>query len=226
MMTREALDKSSETQQLKKWTGDFGRDYTDRNSLTSEQTDDLWRKNYGISRTELNLQFLKDVPKDARILEVGCNIANQLVLLQNLGYAHLYGIEVQSYALDRGRSHTRGLNLIQSSAFDIPFKDGYFDLVFTSGVLIHIAPEDLPVAMAEIHRCARSFILGAEYYAPSMVEVSYRGNNALLWKTDYAREYLSRFSDLELVKEQRLPYLENQNVDSMYLLRKVSPARS
>jgi hypothetical protein len=37
---------------------------------------------------------------------------------------------------------------------------------------------------------------------------------------DYARQYLKRFNDLELVGERYLPYLENQNVDMMFLLRK------
>jgi hypothetical protein len=39
---------------------------------------------------------------------------------------------------------------------------------------------------------------------------------------DYAREYLARFDDLELMLEQRLPYIGNQNVDSMFMLRRVA----
>jgi pseudaminic acid biosynthesis-associated methylase len=215
------MGQGGKTTQLEAWQGDFGRDYTDRNCLTPEQVDDLWRKNYGVSRTDLYLRFLQGVPKNARILEVGCNIANQLRLLQQLGYSDLHGIEVQSYALEIARTRTRGINLIQSTALDIPYTDHYFDLVFTAGVLIHIAPADLPVAMAEIRRCTRSLIMGAEYYAPKLTEVAYRDHSGLLWKMDYAQEYLSKFPDLQLVQEQRLPYLENQNVDSVFLLRKV-----
>jgi ubiquinone/menaquinone biosynthesis C-methylase UbiE len=111
--------------------------------------------------------------------------------------------------------------LVQSNAFNLPFEDGFFDLVFTSGVLIHIAPADLPRALDEIHRCSRSYIFGAEYYAPAVAEVHYRGHDELLWKMDYARQYLQRFDDLGLVQEQRLPYLDTPNVDLMFLLRKV-----
>jgi pseudaminic acid biosynthesis-associated methylase len=208
------------TPQLEEWQGNFGRSYTDRNLLTPEQVDSLWIKNYGITRTDLNRQFLKDVPVDSRILEVGCNIANQLLLLQQLGYSELHGVEVQPHALTVARSRTKNISLLQGTAFDLPYKDGFFDLVFTSGVLIHIAPADLPAAWDEIHRCARTYILGSEYYAPTVSEVSYRDHQGLLWKMDYARQYLNRFADLELVREQRLPYLENDNVDSMFLLRK------
>jgi len=208
------------TPQLAEWQGNFGRSYTDRNLLTPEQVDSLWIKNYGISRTDLNRQFLKDVPVDSRILEVGCNIANQLLLLQQLGYSELHGVEVQPHALTVARSRTKNISLLQGTAFDLPYKDGFFDLVFTSGVLIHIAPADLPAAWDEIHRCARTYILGSEYYAPTVSEVGYRDHQGLLWKMDYARQYLNRFDDLELVREQHLPYLENGNVDSMFLLRK------
>ena len=92
--------------------------------------------------------------------------------------------------------------------------------MFTSGVLIHIAPEDLPGAMDEIHRCAGTFIWGMEYYAPSVTEVNYRSHTGLLWKMDYARRYLERFKDLELVRERHVPYLEGPNVDTVFLLRK------
>ena len=37
---------------------------------------------------------------------------------------------------------------------------------------------------------------------------------------DYARKYLQRFSDLDLVREQRLPYLANDNIDNAFLLKK------
>ena len=213
--------QSKQTHQLTEWQGSFGKEYTDRNSFTPEKVDALWVKNYGVSRTELNRRFLKNVAADARILEVGCNIANQLLLLQQAGYSNLHGIETQEYAVGLARTRTTSINLVHATAFDIPYKNEYFDLVFTSGVLIHIAPADLPAALDEIHRCSRTYILGAEYYAPQSTEVNYRDHEALLWKMDYAREYLSRFADLELVEEQRLPYLENTNVDTMFLLRKV-----
>jgi pseudaminic acid biosynthesis-associated methylase len=218
------MSKAQATPQLGAWCGEFGHEYTVRSCLTPEQVDALWQRNYGITRTELNRRFLDSIPADARILEVGCNIGNQLLLLQRLGYSNLHGVDVQDYALEIARSRTKSVNLAQASSFSLPYEDGYFDLVFTSGVLIHISPNDLPAALDEIHRCAKHYIWGSEYYASSLTEISYRGHGELLWKMDYAREYLARFDDLELVLEQRLPYLENQNVDSMFLLRKVARA--
>jgi len=215
------MSRAQATPQLGAWCGDFGREYTVRSCLRPEQVDTLWENNYGIARTELNRLFLANIPTNARILEVGCNIGNQLLLLQRLGYGNLYGVEVQDYALEIARSRTNNINFTQASSFALPYEDKYFDLVFTSGVLIHISPKDLPSALDEIHRCAKRYIWGSEYYASTTTEINYRGHRELLWKMDYAREYLTRFDDLELALEQRLPYLENPNVDSMFLLRRV-----
>ena len=206
------------TAQLERWQSDFGRAYTDRNSLTPEALDALYRKNYGIGRSELNQRFLADIPRNARILEVGCNEGNQLCALREMGFQNLYGIEIQDYALRKARARVDNAQLALATAFEIPYPDGFFDLVFTSGVLIHIAPVDLPRALREIDRCAGGFIWGLEYFSPQEMEVPYRGHEKLLWKMDYAGLYLDLFDDLEPVRVERLPYLEDANVDSMFLL--------
>jgi len=213
---------AQETDQTREWTGSFGKEYTERNTFTPAELDALYDRNYGITRRALNLRFLGGISKRARILEVGCNVGNQLLVLQEMGFTNLFGIEIQSYALERARSRVPDAKFTQASVLAIPYPDQNFDLVFTSGVLIHIAPPNVPVALAEIHRCAKTWVWGSEYYAPRMTEVSYRGHNSLLWKTDYAQLYVERFPDLELASEQRLRYLENGNVDTMFLLRRRS----
>jgi pseudaminic acid biosynthesis-associated methylase len=214
------------TPQIEKWTGDFGREYTDRNEASLEGLDNLYRQNYGITRSALNDEFLKGLPRDAKILEVGSNIGNQLLMLQRSGFKDLHGIEIQDYALQRARLRLQNVELKQASAFEIPYPDGFFDLVFTSGVLIHIHPNDLPKAVGQIYRCASNYIWGLEYYSPQPAEVSYRGSAELLWKMDYANFYRSQFPDLELVKEKRIPYSQDTNVDSMFLLRRTKSPRA
>jgi pseudaminic acid biosynthesis-associated methylase len=132
----------------------------------------------------------------------------------------LHGIEIQKHIVEQARENLSFATVLEGSALQIPFEDGSFDLVFTSGVLIHIAPKDLPLAMSEIHRTAKSWIWGLEYYSPEIVEVAYRGQDNLLWKADYVRLYQHAFSDLELVREERLPYVQDKNIDTMYLLRR------
>jgi len=211
------------TAQLEQWRGEFGRAYTDRNSLSPTALDALYRKNFGIARSELNQRFLAGIPRDARILEVGCNEGNQLCALREMGFRRIYGLEIQEYALRRARQRLESAQLALATAFEIPYPDRFFDVVFTSGVLIHIAPADLPRALREIHRCAGRFIWGHEYYSPQPVEVTYRGHKSLLWKADYARLYLDLFDDLDLVRAEQIPYLEDANVDCMFLLSRQKP---
>src|SRR3979409_112819 len=107
--------QSSPTKQLGQWQGDFGRQCTDRNTMTPVQLDALWIKNFGVSRSVMNREFLGALPKDFRILEVGCNIGNQLLLLQEMGFSNLHGLEVQEYALELARRRAPGIEFSHGS---------------------------------------------------------------------------------------------------------------
>jgi pseudaminic acid biosynthesis-associated methylase len=209
-----------ETEQMQLWSGGFGKQYTDRNFMTLDKMENLWIGNYGFTRSRMNEKFLINIPLDVRILEVGSNIGNQLLCLQKAGFTNLYGIELQSYAVELSKSRTKNINIIQGSAFDLPYKDEYFDIVFTSGLLIHIAPQDINNVLDEIYRCTKRFIWGAEYYFDQYINVPYREKNELMWKGNFSKMYLERFKNLHLVKEEFMKYLNNDNVDTMYLLEK------
>jgi len=212
-------DKSK---QSKEWSGAFGKEYTDRNPQTPEAMDELFLKNFGVTRTALNREFLGNLDKSMSILEVGANVGAQLAALTSLGFRRLYGIELQFYAIQCAKTCSPNVRLVQASAFELPFPDDSFDIVFTSGVLIHLSPEALPRALDEIVRCARRYVWGWEYYADTHQSVPYRGHDDLLWKGDFAGMYRDRFPELELVKEGRVPYLESDNVDAMFLLARTS----
>lgn len=208
------------TYQEEVWSGKFGKDYTDRNLMSPDGLDQLCIDNYGISRTELNKEFLDDLNVD-RILEVGCNVGNQLLLLKKMGYTNLWGIELQEYAVEIARKRTSGINIAKGSAFDIPYKNKLFDLVFTSGVLIHISPDDIDKVLIEIYRCTNKYIWGFEYYNPEGYQmVNYREADSLLWKTDFAKLFLDKFPDLRIVYKKIIKYKNNDNLDIMYLLEK------
>jgi len=208
------------SKQITKWKDKFGKEYTNRNALTLDELERMYENNYGLSRTELNNIFIGKFDHSIKILEVGSNIGNQLLLLQKMGFKNLYGIEINDYAVELSKQRTNNINIIQGSAFDIPFKNEYFDLVFTSGVLIHIAPHDINLVLNEIYRCTKEYIWGFEYYEEKYTEIIYRGKKDLLWKANFAQLYLGLFDDLELIKEKKLKYLNNDNIDVLFLLEK------
>jgi pseudaminic acid biosynthesis-associated methylase len=209
------------TKQMEEWSSDFGRAYTDRGPKTPEEVDKEYIEYFGITRSSLDKEFLDDLDRDMRILEVGCNVGSILQGLQKMGFKKLYGIELQPYAIKLSHKYCDGINIIQGTAFDIPFKDGFFDMTYTSGVLIHIAPTDIERALREIHRCSKRYIWGCEYFSETYTAVKkYRDEEDLLWKTDFAKLYMKYFPDLNLLKERRFSYLNSDNVDSMFLLEK------
>ena len=211
------------TQQEAFWAGSFGQEYTDRNSRHLAEWNDFYRQTWGLTKLDMNQQFVGTLPLDSRILEVGCNTGMQLRGLQEAGFSQLYGVELQAYAVEKAKEYSQHLNIVQGSGFDLPFKDEFFDVVCTNGVLIHIAPADLPRLMAEMVRCSRRYIWGFEYYAPQPTAIPYRGNEGFLWKADFAQLFLDNFPELRLVKRELYPYLnaaEQGNQDAMYLLEK------
>jgi len=207
------------TTEEKFWSLNFGAEYLERNKFSNKELDQVYINKFGFTRSQLNKEFLGKL-KPKNILEVGCNIGNQLSLLQSQGFKNLYGIEIFPEAVQKAKSHTKDINIIWGSGFDIPFKDGYFDLVFTSGVLIHINPKDLKKIMSEIHRTSKKYIWGYEYYNPKHVAIDYRGNKARLWKADFCQMYLDIFPGLKVVKRKKLKYLNSENYDEMFLLKK------
>lgn len=211
------------TPQIEFWNGTFGKEYTERNPQNLEEWDAVYQHNFGMTKTEMNEEFLSGIDKNARILEVGCNIGLQLLGLQRMGFTNLYGIELQEYAVEKAKANTKGINIIQGSGFDLPFKDGYFDLVYTAGVLIHIDPKDHAKFMSEMIRCSKKYIWGFEYYSEEPKQLNYRGNEGYMWKMDFANVFLKTFTNVKLVNKKIFPYVlekENGNSDSMFLLKK------
>ena len=206
--------------QLNNWIEKFGKEYTDRNNLSLEELEKLYKENYGFTRTELNTLFLDKIDRSKKILEIGSNIGVQLLCLQKMGFKNLYGIEPQEYAVQLSKDRTKNINIIKGDAFDIPFKDEFFDIVFTSGVLIHIHKQNIKKAIREIYRCSNKYILGFEYYADKYTEILYRGQKNLLWKANFPKIYMDTFPDLKIVEIKFFKYLKNNNTDVMFLLRK------
>ena len=174
------------------WKGGFGKEYLDRNLFTPAQLDKSYRSKFGVTRSQMNKEFLGSLPRNAKILEVGANFGMQLKSLQKMGFTNLYGVELNSMVADFGRKTLRDINLIEGDALNLPFKDGFFDLVFTSGVLIHIAPKDRAKAMREIS----------------------------LWKANFPALYKKEIPSLKLVKQKIYRYKGETNEDVMFLFKK------
>lgn len=180
--------------QTRAWAGEFGDKYTERNNIDYMEHQPVWRevmREFGNTYTQLS------------VLEVGCNRGHNLKALTSMGVGcegRLYpvGIDVNKSALDIARK--TNCMAQYGDILDIPFNDSSFDLVFTMGVLIHIAPENLPTAIRELYRVSNEFILSIEYPADEETEILYHGGNDMLWKRDFHSEFVNICPDLRLIK--------------------------
>jgi pseudaminic acid biosynthesis-associated methylase len=165
------------------WTGDFGNDYTRRQADTVNARAALWRD---------------ILPRHVEsILEVGANVGANLEAISQFLSCDLYATEPNDQASEKLRESNLCCQVMNWAADELEFDTGEIDLVFTSGVLIHIPPDKLKASMREIHRVAKRYIIAAEYFAPQEEMIPYRGHDNALWRRDYGSLYLDQFPDLK-----------------------------
>ncbi|WP_420349340.1 pseudaminic acid biosynthesis-associated methylase [Pelagibius sp.] len=180
--------------QVDLWASDFGFDYAQRDSnRISEESLRATVRNWArILQTAIS-------PAPQSVLEVGCNIGQNLVALSNL-VSELHGIEPNGRVCELARSQPRlrQADIRCGHGGDLPFDDDSIDLVFTAGVLIHVAPDNLAKVVDEIVRVSRRYVVCVEYFSPAPVEIPYRGMEGFLFKRDFGSYYLERHPQLQV----------------------------
>lgn len=99
--------------------------------------------------------------KPASILEIGCGYGKQLRALRRvLPDVPLTGIDFSPSQLAMAETYldgVQGITLFQGSGDALPFPDASFDLVLTSAVILHNAPEVAERIRREVIRVGRRF---------------------------------------------------------------------
>lgn len=179
------------TKEIKLWQSEFGDDYVKRNQL-SEQ--DITNRMAMWNMVLMTICTPQAVPYI--FLEVGAGIGGNLTALNNIYNANgknptLYAVEPN----EKARMHLDAIDnvtVLGKDALSIDKANASVDLAFTSGVLIHIHPDDQIKAMREIYRVSKKWIICIEYFSPELREVNYHGEKAL-WTRDYGSLWLDNF---------------------------------
>ena len=134
------------------------------------------------------------------MLEIGCNRGHNLVALSHVlpEGSQVAGVEPQVHARTIAEQIS-ALDVHDGTIYEVPFDDRTFELVLTSGVLIHVPLPKLETALREVHRVSRRYILSIEYFAEQETAIPYRGHDDLLWKRDFLSHYRALFPDLTLL---------------------------
>ena len=183
-----------ETPQIEFWRGEFGNSYVDRNVASHEQM---------ASRIGMWAEIFRPLigKPPTSILEVGCNLGINLRALRAISGAEFLAVEPNDKAREilQRDGVVEAKNLRDGVAQNIDFPDGVADFAFTSGVLIHIHPDDLLASCTEIHRCARRNIACIEYFSDKPEMIPYRGHDDRLFKRDFGGFWMDNFPDLTVV---------------------------
>jgi pseudaminic acid biosynthesis-associated methylase len=184
---------TSTTPQSEFWRGEFGNSYTDRNVASPDQLQArraLW--------ADILSHTLPAPPQS--ILEVGANLGINLRSLRALTSARFIAVEPN----DKARQQLVHDGIVSSAdvrggvATRIDLPNAAADLAFTSGVLIHIHPDQLESSIREIHRCSARWIVAIEYFSDKPEMIPYRGHDDRLFKRDFGGFWLDIFPDLRI----------------------------
>ncbi len=182
------MEKVFKTEQEKFWAGEFGDNYISRNM----------DKKMLATKVSLWSTILQRGGTITNCLELGTNIGLNIAALGTLfPNLDMYGIEINQKAAEECSKLGR-VTVYNESILDFS-TEKLFDLVFTSGVLIHINPDELPNVYDKMYNLSSKYVVIAEYYNPTPVDVNYRGNTGKLFKRDFAGEMMDRHPDLKLV---------------------------
>ena len=170
------------------WAGSFGKEYIDRN-----RDEKLLASNFVFFSSIFSK--MSKLPKTC--IELGANIGMNVFPIKTLlPTAEITGVEINKEACEE--LEKTGCNVINKSILELEAKQTY-ELVLLKGVLIHQNPDFLLETYNKIYSLSSKWIIIAEYFNPTPIEMSYRGHKDRLFKRDFAGELLNQFKNLELV---------------------------
>ena len=170
------------------WAGSFGKEYIDRN-----RDEKLLASNFVFFSSIFSK--MSKLPKTC--IELGANIGMNVFPIKTLlPTAEITGVEINKEACVE--LEKTGCKVINKSILELEAKQTY-ELVLLKGVLIHQNPDFLLETYNKIYSLSSKWIIIAEYFNPTPIEMSYRGHKDRLFKRDFAGELLNQFKNLEPV---------------------------
>ena len=175
-------------------------------ALTNPQ-EDFWKSKINLSYAQDNSSFDIDLGIRAwnrmlyrvdsleinSYLDCGANIGRNIGFLKEiLPLASSNIIEIALEPFEECKRRYKIDNSFFGSIKNAKFEKD-FELVFTSGVLIHINPEDLIETMANMFRLSSRYILICEYFNRTPTTINYKGESDRLFKRDFGKLFMENF---------------------------------
>ena len=166
------------------WKNKFGNNYIARNSKSNKRMNVIGND---IKKNKLQIRS---------VFEIGCNIGLNLLAIRKIyPRAIISGVEINTKAYNVCK---KKFNCFNDSIYNFETKQK-FDIVISSGVLIHQNPKMLNLFYKKMYKLSKKYIYLNEYFNPSPVKLIYRGNKGKLFKRDFAKELWKQFPNMKLI---------------------------
>ncbi len=145
--------------------------------------------------------------KPRKVLEVGCGFGKNLnFILEHLSFpASLVGFDLSESMIRKAKK------VLSQKAFlgcgdinRLPFRDQVFDLVFTHATLMHVSEQNIKMAIQELQRVTKTFVI--------IVEETYWSKGNFKGKTLKPNDYTFIYDYEELVSQCGLEIEEMEEV--------------
>lgn len=171
-------------EQQKFWQNEYAEEYIKKNSEFDLHT--------GIKGWSTILNRTSNI---SSVLECGCNIGRNINFLNHvLPNASKSIIEISPKAYDIVTNQYKIEKSFNGPILDSKFEKNTFDLTFTTGVLIHIHPDDLVQNMAKLFEYSNIYIVIGEYFNKTPMMLEYQGQLNKLFKCDFGKLFLENFN--------------------------------
>ena len=169
------------------WKNTYSKEYIENNSR--------FDKRLGLKAWSRMLDKIDDIGGGlSSVLECGCNIGRNIDSLNTLyPKAAKSIIEISEDAFKIVTNNFELKDKQNCAIVSADYKENQFDLVFISGVLIHIHPNDVIANMKKMFEWSGKYILINEYFNRTPVMIEYRGEKDRLFKSDFGKKFIENF---------------------------------
>jgi SAM-dependent methyltransferase len=165
----------------------------DLNTITS-----YWKSPIAIERSKWFVEQLKQF-EFSSIFEVGFFAGRNLRYIKEaFPNKHLAGIEINKKAVKFAKEKLDITQLIHLDLHKLDEMSGVFDIVFSSGVLIHVSPADIPEVLNKFIRKASKYVMHIEHdgqgelvAGPKELKPIYKVSDQLQWRPNLVGAYKS-----------------------------------
>jgi len=124
------------------------------------------------------------------VLEVGAGTGANLLALREISGVTMSAVEPNKQAFEE----LKATNVVDGTTMccdwlDFPESYERWDIVFTSGVLIHVHPTRRKKFMEKIVDVADKYVVCIEYFSPEPRTFPYHGKSDALWVDDFGKMY-------------------------------------